>query len=84
MLLKQNKVKGASLEQGILIREDKLVNESGFRVKDELVRHKVLDLLGDLALFGKPILAHIIAIRSGHKSNVRFVKKMKLRCEVHV
>jgi len=82
LLLKQNKVKGASLEQGILIREDRVVNELGLRSENELVNHKVLDLIGDLALVGKPIQAHVIALRSGHKSNVQFAKKLKELSEV--
>ena len=82
LLLKQNKVKGASLEQGILIREDRVVNELGLRCENELANHKVLDLIGDLSLLGWPLEGHIIALRSGHKSNVTFAKKIKQQAEL--
>lgn len=82
LLLKKNQVKGASLEQGILIRDDRVVNELGLRTSSELVRHKVLDLIGDIALIGKPLKAHIIAIRSGHKSNAQLAKKIKEQASV--
>ena len=47
------------------------------RFKNEPVRHKTLDLIGDLALLGKPILGHITAIKSGHKGNVEFAKLLR-------
>ena len=47
------------------------------RFKNEPVRHKTLDLVGDLALLGKPILGHVTAIRSGHKGNVEFAKLLR-------
>ena len=47
------------------------------RFKNEPVRHKTLDLVGDLALLGKPILGHITAIKSGHKGNVEFAKLLR-------
>ena len=47
------------------------------RFKNEPVRHKTLDLLGDLALLGKPILGHVTAIKSGHKGNVEFAKLLR-------
>lgn len=57
---------GGSLDNAILLKEDKVVNE--LRFDDEFVRHKVLDLVGDLYLNG-PIIGEIIAIRTGHKDN---------------
>jgi UDP-3-O-acyl-N-acetylglucosamine deacetylase len=45
--------------------------------ENEPVRHKVLDLIGDMSLFGKPIVGHVIANRSGHKTNIEFVKKLR-------
>ena len=47
------------------------------RFRNEPVRHKTLDLIGDLALLGKPILGHITAIKSGHKGNVEFAKLLR-------
>ncbi len=57
---------GGSLDNAILLKEDKVVNK--LRFEDEFVRHKVLDLVGDLYLNG-PIIGEIIAIKSGHKDN---------------
>ena len=59
---------GCTLENVIAIHWDRrsVLNEDGLRFKDEFVRHKVLDLIGDLALLGSPILGHVIASRSGH------------------
>lgn len=58
---------GASLENALAITADGYVNKPRFR--NEVVRHKVLDVIGDLALVGRPILAHITAERSGHRLN---------------
>ena len=74
--LDQGLIKGGSLDSAVLVKENKVLNPEGLRFTDEFVRHKTLDLIGDLSLAGKMILGHIIAIRSGHASNVAFVKKM--------
>ena len=50
------------------------VNNVELRYSDEVVRHKILDLIGDLSLIGKPIIGHIIASKSGHRTNVKFGK----------
>ena len=47
------------------------------RFKNEPVRHKTLDLIGDLALLGKPIKGHVTAIKSGHKGNVEFARILR-------
>jgi len=59
---------GGGLQNVIAIHWDRrqILNEGGLRFEDEFVRHKVLDLIGDLALLGSPILGHVIASRSGH------------------
>ncbi|MEE2858861.1 MAG: bifunctional UDP-3-O-[3-hydroxymyristoyl] N-acetylglucosamine deacetylase/3-hydroxyacyl-ACP dehydratase [Candidatus Neomarinimicrobiota bacterium] len=54
-----------------------ILNQSKLRFENEPVRHKVVDLIGDLALLGTPIRGHVIAARSGHASNVELVKKIK-------
>ena len=53
------------------------LNGKVLRFKNEPVRHKTLDLIGDLALLGFPIKGHVTAARAGHASNVEFVKKLK-------
>jgi UDP-3-O-[3-hydroxymyristoyl] N-acetylglucosamine deacetylase/3-hydroxyacyl-[acyl-carrier-protein] dehydratase len=72
---KKGLIRGGSLDNAIVIGEDGIVNQD-LRFEDEIVRHKVLDVLGDLALLGKPLKGHIIGVRSGHASNVKFVKKI--------
>lgn len=67
-------IKGGGLENALIIKGDRILNPEGPRFPDEMVRHKVLDLIGDLALIGVPVLGHIIAVRSGHASNVAFAK----------
>ena len=68
-------IKGGSLENAIVIGEHDFLNEE-LRFEDEIVRHKILDVIGDLTLLGRPIKGHIIAVRSGHAFNIRFVRKI--------
>jgi UDP-3-O-[3-hydroxymyristoyl] N-acetylglucosamine deacetylase/3-hydroxyacyl-[acyl-carrier-protein] dehydratase len=69
-------IRGGSLANAVVIGDQGVVNDGGLRFPDEFVRHKVLDLMGDLTLLGGPILGHIIAARSGHQSHVEFVRKL--------
>ena len=68
--------KGGSLENAIILGENGILNSTGLRFPDEFVRHKVLDSIGDFSLLGFPIYGHIIASKSGHSSNVKFLKKL--------
>jgi UDP-3-O-[3-hydroxymyristoyl] N-acetylglucosamine deacetylase len=68
--------KGGSLENAIILGSDGILNSSGLRFKDEFVRHKMLDLIGDFSLIGFPIYGHIIANKSGHTANLKFLKKL--------
>lgn len=70
-------IQGANLSQGVLIREDAVVNAEGLRFKDELVRHKMLDLIGDFSLTGVRLNAQILALRSGHRANVQFAQRVR-------
>ena len=64
--------------QGDVHIDDKgLMNGTQLRYPNEFVRHKVVDLIGDIALLGIPIKGHILAARSGHKTNVQLVRKLK-------
>ncbi len=67
-------LRGGGLSNALVIQNDQIMNVEGARFPDEMVRHKVLDLLGDLSLIGASLQAHIIAIRSGHSSNLAFAK----------
>jgi UDP-3-O-[3-hydroxymyristoyl] N-acetylglucosamine deacetylase len=75
-LLDNNLIKGGSLNNAVVIKDDKVVNSEGMRFSNEMVRHKILDLMGDFYLIGNRFSAHIIAIRSGHMTNVKFAKKL--------
>lgn len=66
---------GASLENVIVIDRNGVMNKDGLRYKDEFVRHKILDCIGDFSLLGLPILGHVVARRSGHNFNHAFLKK---------
>lgn len=68
--------KGGSLDNAVVLGENGILNSSGLRFKDEFVRHKVLDSIGDFSLIGFPIYGHIIANKSGHSANIRFLKKL--------
>jgi UDP-3-O-[3-hydroxymyristoyl] N-acetylglucosamine deacetylase / 3-hydroxyacyl-[acyl-carrier-protein] dehydratase len=70
-------IKGGKLESAVVVGERKILNAEPLRFPDEFVRHKVLDLLGDLFLLGRPLLGHVTALRSGHQSHVAFVKRLK-------
>jgi UDP-3-O-[3-hydroxymyristoyl] N-acetylglucosamine deacetylase len=60
---------GASLENTLVISDDRVLNPEGLRFADEFVRHKVLDAIGDLALAGLPLIAAYKTVRGGHKLN---------------
>ncbi len=74
-------IKGGSLENAVVIGEEGILNKEPLRFPDEFVRHKILDLLGDLYLIGAPLKAHIIALKSGHGANVELAKKIHSRKE---
>ena len=67
---------GGSLENAIVIDEFSILNPGGLRYPDEFARHKVLDALGDLALLGMPLIARVVAHKSGHAMNQALVKKL--------
>lgn len=68
--------KGGSLENAVVFGDSGVLNASGLRFKDEFVRHKVLDAVGDFSLLGFPIWGHIVANKSGHSSNIKFLRKL--------
>ncbi|MFC1501393.1 UDP-3-O-acyl-N-acetylglucosamine deacetylase [Elusimicrobiota bacterium] len=74
----QNKglAKGGDLNNAIVVGLDGIHNTEPLRFPDEFVRHKMLDLIGDLYLIGKPLKARIIAERCGHNHNIEFAKEL--------
>jgi len=69
--------KRLNLDSPISIGESGFLNEKSLRFRNEPVRHKLLDMLGDLALIGVPLKAQILAARPGHKANVEFAKQIR-------
>lgn len=67
---------GGSLANAVVVGSKNILNPEGLRYEDEFVRHKVLDLLGDLALVGMPIAGEVIAERSGHALHVKLVEQL--------
>ena len=65
-LRRANLIRGGSLDNAIVLTRHGMLNETGLRFSDEFVRHKILDIVGDLALLGMTILGHVKAERSGH------------------
>ena len=66
-------VRGGSLENAIVLTETGMLNDTSLRFPDEFVRHKTLDLLGDFALIGQPVLGRLVANSAGHALHTRFV-----------
>ncbi len=75
-LMDRGLIKGGSLENAVVIKDDVIFSKEGLRFEDEMARHKILDLVGDLSLVGFPFMAHVIAIRSGHTANTAFAKEL--------
>jgi UDP-3-O-[3-hydroxymyristoyl] N-acetylglucosamine deacetylase len=69
-------IRGGSLTNAIVLTETGMLNEVELRFKDEFVRHKILDLLGDFALIGQPVLGRLVADRAGHALHTRFVAEL--------
>lgn len=69
--------KKLGIEQSVILGSNGILNNKTLRYKNEPARHKLLDLIGDLALIGAPIKGQILAARPGHKSNVEFTKMLR-------
>jgi UDP-3-O-[3-hydroxymyristoyl] N-acetylglucosamine deacetylase / 3-hydroxyacyl-[acyl-carrier-protein] dehydratase len=68
-LMEKNLIKGGSLENAIVVRGEAVLSKEPLRFGDEFVRHKVLDVIGDLALIGRRIRGHVVAVKPGHAAN---------------
>jgi UDP-3-O-[3-hydroxymyristoyl] N-acetylglucosamine deacetylase len=69
-------IRGAALENAVCFERDQVMNPGGLRFSDEPCRHKVLDLIGDLALIGKPLVGHVVAERAGHAMHTALVARI--------
>jgi UDP-3-O-[3-hydroxymyristoyl] N-acetylglucosamine deacetylase len=76
VLLEHGMARGGSPDNAVVLTEDAVLNEGGLRFRDEFVRHKILDCLGDLALLGYPVLGHFVGIRSGHELHARLMRRL--------
>ncbi|HTK30572.1 MAG TPA: UDP-3-O-acyl-N-acetylglucosamine deacetylase [Candidatus Saccharimonadaceae bacterium] len=70
-------IKGGRMQSAVVVGNDGVRNPEPLRFPDEFVRHKILDLLGDLFLLGGPVIGHVTARRAGHQGHVAFVKHLK-------
>src|SRR6516164_1671459 len=75
-LIKNNLIKGGSLENAVVIRDDAVLTTEPLRYGDEFVRHKILDIVGDLALLGRPVHGHLIAVKPSHAANCELVRRI--------
>ncbi len=75
-LLEKGLIKGGTLESAVVIRGDTALSKHPLRFADEFVRHKILDMIGDLMLFGRRIMGHVIAVRPGHGPNTELAREL--------
>ncbi|MBI5383967.1 MAG: UDP-3-O-[3-hydroxymyristoyl] N-acetylglucosamine deacetylase [Verrucomicrobia bacterium] len=73
-LFKNGLIKGGSLENAVVIRDDAVLTNEPLRYAEEFVRHKMLDIVGDLALVGRPIHGHVIAVKPSHSANCELAR----------
>src|SRR6201997_1445727 len=78
-LLDKGLIRGGNLENAIVVRGESVMGKEPLRYKDEFVRHKILDIIGDLFLAGCRFLGHVIAIKPGHAANAELTKTLAKR-----
>ena len=76
-LLEKGLIRSTGLENTVVIGEDAIFSSGGLRFPDEFVRHKMLDLMGDLYLLGRPLRALVVAVKAGHAIHTRFIQKIQ-------
>jgi UDP-3-O-[3-hydroxymyristoyl] N-acetylglucosamine deacetylase len=80
-LKKYGLARGGSLDNAVVLDQEKILNPGGLRYPDEFVRHKILDCIGDFSLLGMPFMGHIKVHKSGHEFNHEFLKKFLMQKE---
>src|SRR5213079_1069779 len=75
-LMEKNLIKGGSLENAIVIRGDAVLSKEPLRFADEFVRHKILDIIGDLARVGRQIRGHVVAVKPGHAAHAELARSI--------
>ena len=73
-LIKNGLIKGGSLENAVVVRDDAVLTTEPLRYQNEFVRHKMLDIIGDLALVGRPLCGHVIALKPSHGANCELAR----------
>ncbi len=82
-LFKHGLIQGGSLQNAVVIREDAILTTEPMRYSNEFVRHKMLDILGDLSLVGRPLNGHFIAVKPGHSANYHLALKIAAMMDNH-
>ncbi len=75
-LIRQGRIRGGSLDSAIVIKGDKILSKEPLRFEDEFVRHKILDIIGDIHLLGVLLKAHIVAVKPSHALNYKLTKTL--------
>jgi UDP-3-O-[3-hydroxymyristoyl] N-acetylglucosamine deacetylase/3-hydroxyacyl-[acyl-carrier-protein] dehydratase len=75
-LIKNGLIRGGTLENAVVIRDDVVLTTEPLRYPEEFVRHKMLDIVGDLALFGRPIHGRLVAVKPSHTANCELVRRV--------
>jgi len=75
-LMDKNLIKGGSIENAVVVRGDAVLSKEPLRFEDEFVRHKILDIIGDLALVGRRIRGHLVAVKPGHAANAELARAL--------
>jgi UDP-3-O-[3-hydroxymyristoyl] N-acetylglucosamine deacetylase/3-hydroxyacyl-[acyl-carrier-protein] dehydratase len=73
-LIKNGLIKGGSLENAVVVRDDAVLTTEPLRYTNEFVRHKMLDIVGDLSLIGRPLCGHVIAVKPSHSGNCELAR----------
>ncbi len=75
-LMEKGLIKGGSMENAVIVRGDSVLSKEPMRFPDEFVRHKILDIIGDVALLGRRVKGHIIAVKPGHGANAELTRAL--------
>jgi len=78
-LIKHGLIKGGSLENAVVIRDDAVLTTEPLRYQEEFVRHKILDIIGDLSLIGRPLCAHVVAVKPSHAANCELARQIQVQ-----
>ena len=78
-LIRNGLIRGGSLENAVIIRDDAVLTTEPLRYPEEFVRHKILDILGDLSLLGRPLRGHVMAVKPSHTLNCEVARQLDMQ-----